>query len=189
MNSEYRAFVNGRKSKTTSINLNLGMITHLAYALGEAGRLADDLKRHYFYGTDIASGENKTARGRTSAVLTDDACELFHAVLGLVTESIEMFDRFFIDLGNKDASDLSRFDHNNWLEERGDLEFYAEMADHALNFEKLQVIKANIDKLMKRYPNGFSQDRAVHRDTAAEKQVLDEHLGGPNGTVSEAQGQ
>ena len=47
--------------------------------------------------------------------------------------------------------------------ELGDILFYWIIACLALNFDPNQVIQENIDKLSKRYPNGFTVEKSENR--------------------------
>ena len=42
--------------------------------------------------------------------------------------------------------------------------WYVAMCCHALNISLDDVMKGNIDKLRKRYPDGFSTDASIHRE-------------------------
>lgn len=58
-------------------------------------------------------------------------------------------------------------DYNKIIDEMGDLLwFVAELAD-ALCVSLDHVAEHNIEKLRKRYPEGFSEDRSVHREEYA----------------------
>jgi hypothetical protein len=62
----------------------------------------------------------------------------------------------------------------NLVEELGDFRFYYQLALNSIGSNDQHVVDVNVKKLEKRYPEGtFSQDRAVNRDTAAERTILE----------------
>lgn len=100
-----------------------------------------------------------------------------HALMGLVTETGELVDAFkrFIFYGKP-------IDEVNVKEEIGDLFWYLAILcnAHGLNFE--EVMAANIDKLRKRYPQKFIEEKALFRDLEGERQVLENAANKDNGT-------
>ena len=49
------------------------------------------------------------------------------------------------------------------MKEVGDVLWYCALMATALNFKLSEVMEANIEKLKKRYPNGFDDERSVNR--------------------------
>ena len=49
------------------------------------------------------------------------------------------------------------------IEELGDIAWYLAEAATALDIELDEVFKANIEKLKKRFPQGFDPDRSMNR--------------------------
>ena len=100
-----------------------------------------------------------------------------HALMGLVTETGELVDAFkrFVFYGKP-------IDKVNIKEEIGDLFWYLAILCHAhgLNFE--EVMAANIDKLRKRYPQKFIEEKALLRDLEGERQVLENATNKDDGT-------
>ncbi len=79
-------------------------------------------------------------------------------------------------------------DVTNFLEELGDVEFYQELNLAVLKYTVLQMREANMDKLLKkRYPQGFSVEAAVKRDTAAERETKCEPPGAPTAALAHAE--
>ena len=55
-------------------------------------------------------------------------------------------------------------DYNHMAEEAGDVLWYlAEIAD-ALGVTLEDIARRNIDKLLKRYPDGFDPERSINRE-------------------------
>lgn len=50
------------------------------------------------------------------------------------------------------------------IEELGDVAWYIAVMAAALNVELDTVLQHNVDKLKKRYPEGFSQERSINRE-------------------------
>lgn len=50
-------------------------------------------------------------------------------------------------------------------DELGDVAWYLAMIAHAADIPLEAVFSRNIDKLRKRYPDGFDPDRSIHRDS------------------------
>ena len=96
---------------------------------------------------------------RTSRKDKDWEFHLFNGVLGLAGEAGECADlvkkKFFQD-GRYIAEDL--------LDELGDVLWYIAETAAALNFPLEDVAKHNVEKLKKRYPDGFSAEKSLHRE-------------------------
>ena len=48
--------------------------------------------------------------------------------------------------------------------ERGDIAWYLAETAYALGYSLEEVCQGNIDKLKKRFPEGFSVDASIHRE-------------------------
>lgn len=85
---------------------------------------------------------------------------LMNGLLGLAGESGECCDllkkRWFQD-GRAIYADL--------VDELGDVLWYVSETASALGVMLNDVAQHNIDKLKKRYPDGFDSDKSLHRDT------------------------
>lgn len=92
--------------------------------------------------------------------------DLIHVALGLGKESGE-----FTDAIARMIIYRKPLDHENCLEELGDLEFFMERARQVLGVTREQCIAHNIAKLQKRYPSGtYSNEQANAR---ADKTPID----------------
>lgn len=83
---------------------------------------------------------------------------LFNGILGLAGETGECADlvkKCFYQDGRQIAHDL--------FDELGDVMWYVTEIASAMGWELEDVAKHNIDKLRKRYPEGFDSDRSLHR--------------------------
>jgi len=63
-------------------------------------------------------------------------------------------------------------DRLNTIEELGDLEWYLALARKAVSTTQDEVQEANINKLMKRFPDKFNENHVVHRDLDAERDAI-----------------
>jgi len=92
---------------------------------------------------------------------------LIHAALGLSTESAE-----FADAVKKHLFYGKPLDSINLIEELGDLFWYAAIAADTLGVSFSDIQQRNIEKLARRYPAGFTPDKAIHRDLKQEREAL-----------------
>lgn len=90
-----------------------------------------------------------------------------HAVVGIVTEAGELLDAL-----KKVGAYGRELDVVNLKEEVGDVLFYLELLCQSLNTTLELEKKRNMDKLLVRYGDKFSKEKAVDRDLAKERQVL-----------------
>ena len=83
---------------------------------------------------------------------------LINSVMGLCGESGEA-----IDLVKKHLYQGHELDKERFAKELGDIAWYLAEAAHALDMDLDDVFKMNIEKLQKRYPDGFNQNNSIHR--------------------------
>lgn len=93
---------------------------------------------------------------------------LLHAFFGLATESGELMDAL-----KKHLFYGKNLDERNIREELGDLLWYVAEAMNALDVRFDDLLGDNIEKLRKRYPDMFTEDKALNRDTEAEIEHYD----------------
>jgi NTP pyrophosphatase (non-canonical NTP hydrolase) len=84
---------------------------------------------------------------------------LLNSVMGLCGESGEA-----IDIVKKWLCQGHELDKEHLIKELGDVAWYLAEAATALGVPLEEVLQGNIDKLEKRYPNGFETSESVHRD-------------------------
>lgn len=96
---------------------------------------------------------------------------LLHAAIGIGTEGGEILDQMKRHLYYGLA-----LDEVNIKEELGDTLWYVQLACNVLGLSMNEVIRANVRKLVKRYPDRFEAFRAEVRDLGAERAVLEERL-------------
>ena len=84
---------------------------------------------------------------------------LINGVMGLCGESGEA-----IDLVKKHLAQGHELDRDGLIKELGDIAWYLAETAYALDVPLEDVFQKNIEKLKKRYPEGFSQSRSVCRE-------------------------
>ena len=87
--------------------------------------------------------------------LTDD---ILHAAVGISGEAGEL-----LDAVKKHWAYGKPLDMVNVIEELGDLEYYMRAMYKVLNLNRDDVLMANIEKLNKRYPSGYTNEAALAR--------------------------
>ena len=92
------------------------------------------------------------------ASLTPEDCHTLHMAVGIVGEAGEL-----IDAIKKAVIYRKPLDRVNVVEELGDLEFYMEGLRKKLNITREETLIGNIDKLGKRYADGYSDKAAQAR--------------------------
>ena len=84
---------------------------------------------------------------------------LINGVMGLCGESGEA-----IDIVKKHLAQGHELDREALVKELGDIAWYLAETAYALDVPLEDVLQQNIDKLRKRYPQGFSQERSICRE-------------------------
>lgn len=84
---------------------------------------------------------------------------LQNAALGLAGEAGE-----FADVIKKVSFQGHTVDEAHLAEEVGDILWYCALAAEALGVSLDDIAENNIQKLSRRYPNGFEQERSLHRE-------------------------
>lgn len=94
---------------------------------------------------------------------------LLHAQLGLTTETGEFADALkkFLIYGKP-------VDRTNLIEELGDCMWYIAEAAAALDVSMEQIQTINIAKLTKRFPEKFTEEKALNRDLDGERKTLEQ---------------
>ena len=84
---------------------------------------------------------------------------LINSVMGLCGESGEA-----IDIVKKHLFQGHELDKQKLAKEMGDIAWYLAEAATALGMDLDDIFAANIEKLKKRYPEGFDAERSIHRE-------------------------
>ena len=84
---------------------------------------------------------------------------LINSVMGLCGESGEA-----IDIVKKWLAQGHQLDKEHLAKELGDIAWYLAEAETALDLNLEDILEANIEKLKKRYPEGFDIHRSLERN-------------------------
>lgn len=124
--------------------------TQVCYACQEA----------YGQKTDVFMNDYQQLAMRTAPkAFVSDVDVLSNAALGLAGEAGE-----FADSVKKVMYQGHALSREHLIEEVGDLLWYCALAARGLRISLGDIADRNIQKLMKRYPDGFSAERSIHRD-------------------------
>ena len=83
---------------------------------------------------------------------------LINGVMGLCGESGEA-----IDIVKKWLAQGHALDKQKLSKELGDIAWYLAETAHALDIPLEDIFRGNIDKLKRRYPEGFTTERSINR--------------------------
>ncbi len=92
---------------------------------------------------------------------------LLHGMLGVCTEAGELQDVIKKHLIYGKPIDLT-----NVMEECGDVLWYLALILHATGFTMEEAMERNIAKLKARFPDGFTEEKALNRNLDAEADAL-----------------
>lgn len=82
-----------------------------------------------------------------------------NGVLGLAGESGEC-----VDLMKKHLFQGHALDKEHLAKELGDVSWYLAVTAAAIGYDLETIFRMNVEKLRKRYPDGFDPNRSQHRD-------------------------
>lgn len=83
---------------------------------------------------------------------------LINGVMGLCGEAGEA-----IDIVKKHLAQGHELDREKLIGELGDIAWHLAETAHALGISLDEVLERNIEKLKRRYPEGFDEKRSIHR--------------------------
>lgn len=93
-----------------------------------------------------------------SGFVTKDELLLLNGALGLSGEAGEVS-----DIVKKATFQGHELDKAHIAEELGDVAWYLAVAAHAIGYDLGEIFRLNVEKLLKRYPDGFDQSRSINR--------------------------
>jgi NTP pyrophosphatase (non-canonical NTP hydrolase) len=96
---------------------------------------------------------------RTASPFGNQRDQLIAAALGLNGEAGEV-----ADIIKKYCFHNHMLDTDHLIAELGDVLWYVALACQALDITMDTVMRKNIAKLARRYPEGFDADRSIHRE-------------------------
>lgn len=156
----------GKDFDTEKLNSALHIASGASGCLIEMGEDGDFAKTE----AEIASSIN-TSNKHGAAMLKSNAANLnirlLHGALGIFGESGEMLEALFKQFKGEGL------DLVNMREEVGDTQWYTAILCDELKADLDVIRDTNIGKLRSRYPNAFDANKAIDRNIAAEREVLE----------------
>lgn len=101
-------------------------------------------------------------------LVNDDTIRLLHSAMGLSTEANE-----FLDMLKKHIYYGKDLDVVNAKEEISDTFWYCAVAIDVLQTTFEDVMNVNIEKLKIRYPEKFTEEKAINRNLKEERKILE----------------
>lgn len=96
---------------------------------------------------------------RTAAGMDYSTMEpIVNAALGIAGEGGEV-----ADIIKKHIFQGHELDREHVAKELGDVLWYIALGAHSIGYSLEDVMDMNVEKLRKRYPDGFESDRSIHR--------------------------
>ena len=105
----------------------------------------------------MTGNEYQKLASRTINPELDEGLQMYHALHGMVGEIGEIHSIFQKSYQGHDISD------EHMKKEVGDLLWFIAEFCTALGWELEDVMKMNIEKLKARFPEGFTEDKSLHR--------------------------
>ena len=131
-------------------------IEHLQEELIDGLKYAEHLKQT---ATDTMSANDYQRMAmRTAGTYKSDYDMLRNAAYGLNGESGEV-----IDILKKHEFQGHELDKDKLIDELGDVQWYISLAATSLGVTLEEIMQHNVDKLIKRYPDGFDKSRSINR--------------------------
>ena len=107
----------------------------------------------------MTPNEYQTEAMRTASGMNySTAKPLMNAALGISGEGGE-----FADLVKKHIFQGHDLDKEHLAKELGDVLWYVALGAHSIGYDLETIMQMNVDKLRKRYPDGFDPSRSTHR--------------------------
>ena len=96
---------------------------------------------------------------RTASGMNKQFPAIVNGVLGMSGESGEC-----ADMVKKHLFQGHELDKEHLAKELGDVAWYIAVSADAIGYDLETVLRMNVTKLRKRYPNGFDAERSLHRE-------------------------
>lgn len=168
------------ESHIDAVQVDLDYLAAVLQIFVASGNLLDQLKKNIFYDKPIDNDaraswvKNIIEAMDTKELFKEDPTankdimdvnsRLFHAIVGVATESTELIEN--LSSGNK-------LDIINMLEEMTDINWYQAIAVDEVQADWDQMLDTVIAKLKARYPDKFTSEDAINRNLSNERQILD----------------
>lgn len=169
------------ESKVETLKINKRLAFEVIQMIISLGEILDQVKKNAFYNRPLnhkaINKHLKDTKRRIKELRTLDIenrsneevhvdARLFHSVVGITTESVELLRA--IDLYLKHP-----IDQINIKEEFGDVMWYLAIGIDQLDVSWDEVLERVIAKLKSRYPDKYSDESANNRDLDTERKILE----------------
>lgn len=143
----------------------------------------DDIKKAVFYGKGLGEHTPVLSSDQNLEISDENFRDLIHGIVGIITEGGELAERLLKIFSKDPYSKMNRemLDENdkvNLFEELGDVLWYVAIAAEAMGVTIDAIMTANIEKLKKRFPEKFTQEKAIERNIENEQKSLEKSLTG-----------
>jgi len=181
---------NGLRTESVidEVRVNEQALHSLLEAYISIGNMLDQIKKNAYYGKpyDLLKWSDHKAKARQALTQLDDLSpveghtaidtntRLFHGIIGMCTESTELVEALTQALAS--AADGKEIDWVNVGEEIGDCNWYENIILDELDLEWESVLDTVINKLKARFPDKFTSEDAINRDTDHERTILEKGL-------------
>ena len=175
------------ESQIDKVKVNGRMLFDVLALHIASGQMLDQMKKHIFYEKDYnideygALYQNAASAlhdlqtvpiGGDAKTMNEEEIEInprvFHAIVGIATESTELCEALYTGLLNK-----GQLDDVNLVEENGDIAWYQAILIDELGGDWEDVLIKVIAKLKARYPEKFTSQDAINRDLDKEREILE----------------
>jgi NTP pyrophosphatase (non-canonical NTP hydrolase) len=106
----------------------------------------------------VSPNEYQKEALRTAPIGINYFFQLLNGVMGLAGESGEA-----VDLVKKHVFHGHDLDKEHLAKELGDIAWYIAVTADTIGYDLETIFQMNVDKLRKRYPDGFDPDHSKHR--------------------------
>lgn len=167
------------ESHIETVTTNPVILEGILQTLIAAGNALDMVKKHVFYGKEIDQEKlddlshaaeiyaSQIRQPSTAQKDFDIDPRLFHAIVGMTTESIELIEALHKSFMGEELDTV------NILEEMGDINWYQAIGVDTLDSDLETVLNTVIAKLKARFPEKFTSENAINRDLDTERKILE----------------
>lgn len=155
-------------------HINKALVERQLRVFIEAGQKLDVIKKAMFYGKDIENFKTvvpSITLGHAPMFFHESTAKgelILHGLIGVLTEATELAEHLQVVLAGE-----SELDSVNVKEEIADCMWYMAILADTMGFTFEEVQATNISKLKARYPEKFTEEKAVNRDLDTERKILE----------------
>ena len=159
MNERQEAKGQAKYGEQLEDNVTLTTVQRIEHAQEEAIDLLKYLEHLKQIANDgITANDYQRAAMRTAGETMSRDGMLMNGALGLCGETGEV-----ADIVKKATFQGHELDKEHIAEELGDVAWYLALTAHAIGYNLGYIFQKNVEKLKKRYPDGFDKSRSINR--------------------------